>query len=547
MPNHHNKKKHKSKKRSNHDSNNNRESVETLEIEDLTIDDTPQTNGHATESNETKPEPAKPNHKPYRIAISEVMGRYLVANRDLRAGELIIKTEPLVVGPCAESPPVCLGCNADLPRCQKKQYKCNNCGWPLCSAKCKGIKKDYGHSGYECDELRKHRVSDFLQDSSDQEVSHMYEAILALRCLLLKSHRIDVWNKMSEMESHNELRQKIDSLWKRNQKIIVDRIRKQWKFDEFSETEIHTICGILEVNSFEVGTPGCRARALFPEAFYISHDCSPNTTHTDHPRNHAISIRMTKDIKEGEMISLSYSYTLQGTLKRRQHLKDSKFFWCECRRCKDPTELGTYTSALRCPKCNGGYILSTNTLDQDATWKCQKCEYTLTGKHISTLLDNLFEEMETIDHDEADGNEAFLSKYRNVLHKNHYLNLSAKHSLCQVYGRTANHMLQNMSPEELSRKETICRDLLEVIDVLEPGLSRLRGVIMYELHAPLMMQARILFESKKISSNDLRKRLKEVKKLLVESENILSFEPEGSQESEMALGAKDALSRLTSV
>lgn len=307
--------------------------------------------------------------KRYRIAVSDIMGRYLVANRDLRAGDLIIKVDPIVVGPCAESSPVCLGCSTDLPRCQKKQYKCPLCGWPLCSAKCKGIKKDLGHSTYECDELRKHRVSDFIQDCSDQDASHVYEALLTLRCLLLKTHRRDMWEKLIEMESHNELRKGISALWNRNQQTIVDRIGKGWKFQEFTEEEVHTVCGILEVNSFEVGTLGRRARALFPEAFYISHECSPNTTHTDHPRNHAITIRMTKDIKEGEMISLSYSYTLQGTLKRRQHLKDSKFFWCQCTRCKDPTELGTYTSALRCPKCNGGYILTTDPLDQDAPWK----------------------------------------------------------------------------------------------------------------------------------------------------------------------------------
>ncbi|XP_063709852.1 SET domain-containing protein SmydA-8-like [Culicoides brevitarsis] len=534
MPNHHNKKKHKSKRKPHNDSNNNRQSVDTVNMDGLAI---------ADEVNEN-PNPEPRSHKPYRIAKSDVMGRYLVANRDLRAGELIIKVDPVAVGPCAESNPVCLGCSTDLPRCQKKVHKCKNCGWPLCGAKCRGIKKDLGHSTYECDELRKHRVSDFLQDCSEQDASHMYEAILALRCLLLKNYKPELWEKLNEMESHNELRRGIPALWSRNQKIIVDRIRKDWKFEEFTEEEVHTVCGILEVNSFEVGTVGCRARALFPEAFYISHECSPNTTHTDHPRNHAISLRMTKDIREGEMISLSYSYTLQGTLKRRQHLKDSKFFWCECRRCKDPTELGTFTSALQCPNCNGGYILTTNPLDQDAPWKCQKCERTLTGKDVLSLVDNLFEEMETVDPNATEGYEAFLSKYRNVLHKNHYLNLSAKHNLCQLYGRTASHMLQDMSPEELSRKETICRDLLEVIDILEPGLSRLRGVVMYELHAPLMMQARKLFESRKISTNDLKNRLKEVVNLLRESEKILSFEPEGTQEADMAMGAKDALMRL---
>lgn len=185
-----------------------------------------------------------------------------------------------------------------------------------------------------------------------------------------------------------------------------------------------------------------------------------------------------------------------------------------------------------------------------------------------TLVNRLFDEMETIDQNEVEGLEQFLqkyvciehirhisnlsiykctyafSRYRNVLHKNHYLNLSAKHSLCQVYGRSEKHMLHLMTDTELKRKEEYCRDLLNVVDFLEPGLSRLRGVVMYELHAPIMMQTNRLFELKRITNAELKKRLKEVIMLLRESETILSFEPEGTSEAEMATAAKDALTRM---
>lgn len=40
--------------------------------------------------------------------------RYIVAARDLRAGEKIIEELPLVIGPCADSDPICLGCYIDL-------------------------------------------------------------------------------------------------------------------------------------------------------------------------------------------------------------------------------------------------------------------------------------------------------------------------------------------------------------------------------------------------------------------------------------------------
>lgn len=171
------------------------------------------------------------------------------------------------------------------------------------------------------------------------------------------------------MESHNGIRRNIPSLWNRNQELIVNRIRNQWKYTDYTEEEIHTVCGYLEVNSFEVGQNGCRARALFDEAYLICHDCTPNTIHSDDPNNHNLTVKTAVPIKKGDTITLSYSYILQGTLKRREHLHDSKFFMCTCKRCKDPTELSTHASTLLCPKCTNGFIMSTDPLNQDAFWK----------------------------------------------------------------------------------------------------------------------------------------------------------------------------------
>ena len=41
---------------------------------------------------------------------------------------------------------------------------------------------------------------------------------------------------------------------------------------------------------------------------------------------------------------------LRTTRDRRLHLKFSKYFDCSCRRCSDPTELGTFLSSIKCPK-----------------------------------------------------------------------------------------------------------------------------------------------------------------------------------------------------
>lgn len=48
------------------------------------------------------------------------MGRYLVSSKDLKAGDVVIKEKPIIIGPCGE--PVCLGCYLPIPM-RSNQYK----------------------------------------------------------------------------------------------------------------------------------------------------------------------------------------------------------------------------------------------------------------------------------------------------------------------------------------------------------------------------------------------------------------------------------------
>lgn len=486
---------------------------------------------------------AESPEKLYAIKHSDIMGRYLVASRNLKAGDLIIEESPLAIGPCADYGPVCLGCYQKV-EFNSTQYRCPGCSWPLCNANCPGMRKDYGHTEWECDYHRDKGTAKLVEQCSALELKLIYEAILPLRCILLKTKNPEKWEKLQEMEAHNEIRKNNPSLWSRNQEVIVDRIRVKWNSPDFIEEEIHTVCGFIEVNCFEIGQQGSKARAMYPSAFLLAHDCSPNTTHTDYPETCVMAIRVIRNLKKGEPITLSYAYTFQGTYKRREHLHEGKFFWCQCHRCSDPTELGTYCSAMRCPKCQNGLILPTAPLDQDSIWKCSKCKYTAASQTIAVLLETMFKELDAIDPHDIELQEAYLVKYRNVLTKNHYLCLSAKYTLCQLYGRAENYLIHNLTDEQLRRKEEYCRDVLKVVSILEPGLSRIRGVIMYELHAPVMILATRMLEKQEITNNELRKRLRETVKLLKESEEILLLEPEGSKEYEMAIAAKDALQRL---
>ncbi|PSN56126.1 hypothetical protein C0J52_10643 [Blattella germanica] len=295
---------------------------------------------------------------PYIIKSCDVKGRYLVASRDIRQGELILTADPLVVGPPQGCQPMCLGCYKKL-ELEDNPYRCNGCGWPMCSKGCSGKGKEYGHSEAECRLYESARSK--LVSMKDTLLTSLYLVVVPLRCLLLETTNPEKYRILLTMEAHNDLRRNLPCIWKINQENVVDRIRQELGFTQFEEEMIHTVCGFLEVNAFEVGQNDISIRALYPHAFYLAHDCVPNTGHTD-DKNFTLRIRATIPIPKGDSINLSYAYTLQ-------HLKESKFFDCKCARCSDPTELGTYAGALKCPKCNGP-VLSTQPLDNSAEWRC---------------------------------------------------------------------------------------------------------------------------------------------------------------------------------
>ncbi|CAH2230026.1 jg20236 [Pararge aegeria aegeria] len=424
----------------------------------------------ASQATEAEGEAKPKKELSYEIKHSDVMGRYIVATKALKAGEVIIEEPALAVGPCSGCAIICLGCYRELD--EANLTKCAGCKWPLCSSSCFGVGRYTGHSVYECDTL-KAVPPDY---NGIEDLKDSYQALMPLRCLLLKKADPDKWAALSAMEAHNSVRRARGDIFPVNDRNVVQRLKK-WGLD-YDDEEIHTVCGILE-----------------------------------------------------------------GTLRRREHLKLSKFFECACKRCSDPTELGTYASAFCCPRC-GARVLSSAPLIATAPWRCERCPYEMLATAVQVLIKRLTEEFEQIDANDVLGYENFLTKYRNVLQESHYLCLSAKHSLSQLYGKVTEYMIHEMPEEKLHRKVEICRDLMKVFDVIEPGYSRLRGITLYELHAPLMVLTTRDFEKKAITKDNLRNRLKEIVSYLSQSALILAFEPRHTPEGLMAGAAADALRKI---
>lgn len=47
---------------------------------------------------------------PMRVSFNDKVGRYYVATRNIKPGEIVLREAPLVIGPSQVTPPVCVGC-----------------------------------------------------------------------------------------------------------------------------------------------------------------------------------------------------------------------------------------------------------------------------------------------------------------------------------------------------------------------------------------------------------------------------------------------------
>lgn len=291
---------------------------------------------------------------------------------------------------------------------------------------------------------------------------------------------------------------------------------------------IHRICGIIDTNALEIRLPqGTELFALYVNTCIMEHSCTPNTKHTftvtskDRNELYKITAKAVVPILKDSHISTMYSHALWGTQARRQHLKDAKYFACKCPRCSDPTELGTYLSAMKClgdgTNLCGGTHLPEDPLDDETDWACDKCSVKVNNIQVNMLISQMGEEVEDVLMMGASIKvlENLINKLSMFLHPNHYHMYSLKHSLVQLYGREPGYT----SMEILDKKIKMCRDLVGITKTLDPGNARLslyNSVLQHELHTALVMKSLLINEDAKEKKIEIIKPLLTEAKLAIE-------------------------------
>lgn len=187
------------------------------------------------------------------------------------------------------------------------------------------------------------------------------------------------------------------------------------------------------------------------------------------------------DIREGDILTTSYIDPNFGTVERRKFLMDHFYFSCKCVRCQDPTELGSYVSAMKCTNttCKNGWLLPEDSLDPASEWVCSQlavdCDNVVPASIVNGVIQNVHANMRAV-HNIQELNQ-LLSKYKgSILHKNHYLIVNLE---CAILRMLEDAVQKTKDHKELFRlaewQVELCRHCLHVADLVQPGRNRFRG------------------------------------------------------------------------
>lgn len=441
---------------------------------------------------------------PFMVEQREGLGRFVVATRDIEALELVMWDNAAALGPRMGSPPVCLDCLKPLDG----SYRCSQCQWPVCSKEC-----EMGNAHkFECELLT--NAAEKVEFPSFTETNDTYRAIAPLRLLKVKEKIPETWERLSYLMDHNTERRQDTQLWETYQ-CSVNKFLKSLD-PGLTDVDIDRAVGLLWVNAFACSRGG--GQAIFPTFSFMSHSCAPNCAHSVFP-NKTLALQAKVRIPAGTEFTISYISPLQGLLKRRMKLRDKWFFDCTCARCLDPTELGSFTSALLCQACATPEAHMVSEFSQDATapWKCVKCGFLLRAEEVNQAETKVAEAMQKIDNNSLAEFEMFLESVSLSLHPSHYLVILLKRHLVGLYSGC----LDKLDIEDLERVKSYAEEVDAVYQIIDPGYQKERGTILRALCEVSKLLAKKYLTEGKETEEQFSVRVKKCCELFQESQKCM--------------------------
>lgn len=244
---------------------------------------------------------------------------------------------------------------------------------------------------------------------------------------------------------------------------------------------------------------------VYKKASLAKHSCVPNCVwNISNFPDFKIRLRAAYQLTKGQVLTVNHlenhAESQKGTVERRIGHYFRFGHVCMCERCIDPTELGTYISAIVCKNCRGsdtkdtivsensGYLLPDNNrkaigIKGNVPWRCNACENVVQLSKIYPKIEEITKALEandgkSIDYSASNAENiarSLIAQYRDtILHPNHWLIQKATlilidnayHAICSKPKNT---------DKDVDDLLAHCRYMLKILNKLHPGLSVLKS------------------------------------------------------------------------
>ncbi|XP_076162828.1 SET domain-containing protein SmydA-8 [Ptiloglossa arizonensis] len=426
--------------------------------------------------------------QPWTVGYSKLGGRGLFATRDIAPNELIFVDAPLVIGPR------CVGKHLEMCVCCYKNecplFPCDRgCGLPVCSLQCENSPK---HVNYECTYLRS-----LVPTCGTDWSLHLLLAVIPIRSLFMTEQQRDC---LAVLQCDQTLTPSYEiELLQRN--VANPPSEEDVKL-------MKRVCGAFNTNAFETVSVqdkdhSSSLRGLYPMGALQNHCCVPNTRH-HFDGEQRLYVNAALPISAGEELTMSYTSLFWDTTLRRQFLSVTKHFSCTCKRCSDPTEFGSRLAALLCAsdECSGN-LLPRDPLKMGSCWICDECSMIISNRQICSIRSGLAAITEEALFKTPRQIFKFMQKELSaVIPPNNYLIMDLKFRIISYYGRTENLQWADLTDAELDVKCKYCNDLLTILDLLNCGDCKKRGLVLYELYRTNVEKIKRLQQKQNIKNED---------------------------------------------
>ncbi|XP_076039649.1 SET domain-containing protein SmydA-8-like isoform X2 [Oratosquilla oratoria] len=497
---------------------------------------------------------------PFTISWDTGLGRHLVATRDISEGTIIFSEPPLILSPKAGGEAVCLACFSALEKGQT--CYCLGCGGPLCAQDCPGG----SHSDKECEIVERLGLKHCPEEMKTTMFRQLNILLTPLKTWLLMQEYPRASATVWALQSNAEVRRD-QPIGEFIQCQVLPLLQRRLGLDIDADT-VHHICGVFDTNAFEVAkNEKSPVRGLFPLGSLMNHSCVANTQHW--LIDGVCVVRTTRAIPKGDSITNPYTHALWGNKARSHHLSTTKLFVCTCPRCQDPTEFGSHTSSMICRTCKKGRLVPPSPVSAarsslpevskeeypsravgaqpqkvELLWECDSCGLQVPDATVDRMLLLAGALLKRVNVNDEKVLQKAIEGLCNILTPNHYILVEMKFALINNLVKTG---IEELTEEQLKMLSSYTEQLLDLAQLIEPGLSRFRGVILLDnLQSEAEQLARFLKERRNSSGTNKEKQLyvQRLLSLSAECEFILTWDARYQEAEEVTAKLKQLYQEL---